>query len=88
MTTLKDRLLASPRLIAAAGRMLWLVGQSDDPYAFIYYCKQGDIERAFDTINMPNEEIHEEIATIRHGAEEAARDISGFEDSTREEVYN
>lgn len=88
MPPIKERLLASPGLLSAAGRMIWLIGQSDNPYAFFYYCKEGDIERAFDTIDMSNEEIHEEITALREEAEEAARGIPGFREASRDELYN
>lgn len=68
--------------------MIWLIGQSDNPYAFVYYCREGDFERAFDTIDMSDEEIHEEITALREEAEEAALGIPGFRETSRDELYN
>lgn len=88
MPKLKRTLLASPKLVAAAGKLIWLIGQSNDPYRFIYYCKQGDIDRAFETLDMPDEEAHEIITEIRTDAEAAARASSiDFEGTAREDVY-
>lgn len=71
------RTLATPAAFRAVGRFLWLIGQSNDPYRLIYYTKEGDVERAFETLDMSNEEIHATINDIRDDAGTVAEEIPG-----------
>lgn len=68
MPTFKDQLTAVPQTLGLVGRFLSLLGQSDDPMEFLFACRAGEFERAFDTIDMPNEEIHEEVTQLREAA--------------------
>lgn len=71
------RTLAVPATFRAVGRFLWLIGQSNDPYRLIYYTKEGDVERAFETLDVSDEDIHATISAIRNDAETVAEEIPG-----------
>jgi hypothetical protein len=86
MADIARKVFAVPASFRAVGRFLWLIGQSDDPYRLIYYTKQGDVERAFETIDMPNEEIQAIIGEIRDDAETVAEEVPEIRDIDRDEL--
>lgn len=68
MPSFKEQLSAAPQALDLVGRFLRLLGKSDDPMVFLVACRDGNFSRAFDTIDQPNEQIHEEITAIREKA--------------------
>ena len=86
MADLRHKLLAVPATFRAVGRFLWLIGHSNDPYRLIYYTKEGDVERAFETLDMSDEEIQATINAIRDDAGTVAEEVPEIQEVDREEL--
>ena len=74
----------TPAAFQAVASLFRLVGASNDPVAFIRHARRGDIERAFDTIDRPNDELHREVAAMRELALDAGTDAPEPTDEERE----
>ena len=80
------KLLAVPAAFTALGRFFWLISQSDDPYRLIYYTKQGDVDRAFETLDLTDEETHSTITSLREDAQVVADEVPEIQDKDREDL--
>ena len=74
----------TPAAFQAVASLFRLVGASEDPVTFVRYALRGDIERAFDTIDRPNEELHREVTAMRELALDAGEGAPEPSDDERE----
>lgn len=87
MRSLNGKLFAAPAAFTAIARFFWLIGQSNDPYRFIYYTKEGEIDRAFETLDMSDEEIQQEIQAIRNDAATVGEEVPEMREVDREDIF-
>jgi hypothetical protein len=86
MADLRQKVYAVPAAFRAVAQFFWLIGQSDDPYRFIYYVKQGDVEKAFETLDASDKQIHDMIGRMRDEAEIVAEEVPEFREAKRDEL--
>lgn len=88
MPGLKRKLLAVPTAFTALGRFFWLISHSDDLYRLIYYTKQGDVDQAFETLDLTDEEIHGAIRRMREDAQVVAEEVPEMREAEREDIID
>lgn len=87
MPTFKEQLAVAPQTLGVAGRFLPLLGKSDNPIEFLFACREGEFDRAFDTIDQSDEAIHEEVTAIREAATEVTTDNPDLAEELHKETH-
>lgn len=84
--SIRERVGAVPNAFGLLSGLFGLLWASNNPQAFIRHAREGDLEAAFDTIDRPNEELHEQVSSMREGALELGDEVPELREADPEEL--